>query len=147
MGLSKRHLDNNQTDLPFSAEAIACEIKKQVPEVVFAYILGSAAEICIVKAHSDIDIAIYLKTKPEYGIYQKISRICEDLIGDVRCDLGILNDAEPVYCFEVIKGRILFFRDEEAWLKFYSRTCREYENAMFHYEKQRQYRIEAKNAV
>lgn len=147
MGLSKRHLDYNPIALSFSAEAIACEIKKQVPEVVFAYIAGSAAEDCVVKAYSDIDIAVFLKTKVEWDIYDKIFRICEDLIGDVRCDLGILNTSEPVYCFEVLKGRLLFTRDEEVWLKFYSRTCREYESAMFHYKKQRQYRIEAKNAL
>ena len=58
----------------------------------------------------------------------------------VRCDLGTLNGAEPVYRYEALKGKLLFVRDRERWLQFYSRTCRQYESQMFHYQKQLAYR-------
>ena len=55
----------------------------------------------------------------------------------VNVDLGVLNEKEPVYRFEALKGRLLFTRDLECRLHFYSLTCREYEHWMFHYDKLR----------
>jgi len=143
MGLSKKYLNINPEPVPFSAEKLAEGIRENMPEVVFACIFGSSLRDYIVKAYSDLDIALYLSEKPSLRFYSKVQDICEEYVGPVRCDVGILNNAEPVYRFEAIKGELLFTRDQEAWLRFYSVTCREYEWQMFHYEKQRRYRLEA----
>ena len=63
-----------------------------------------------------------------------------------EADVGFLNRAEPVYRFEALKGKVLFCRDQETYVKFFSLTCREYESQIADYERQRQYRIEAKTA-
>jgi predicted nucleotidyltransferase len=63
---------------------------------------------------SDLDLAVFLNRKPNLPLYDNL------------------------------KGRLLFTRNQEIWLTFYSRTCREVEHQMFHYEKQRRYRLEAR---
>jgi hypothetical protein len=39
-----------------------------------------------------------------------------------------LNSAEPVYRFEALKGRLLFTRDHDFYIKFFSIASREYES-------------------
>lgn len=144
MGLSKKHLSKNTEPVVFLPDRLAEGIQKNMAMVTFAYLLGSAAEKYTVEPGSDLDLALYLSGKPTLELYRLVDEVCLEYVGNnIRCDTGILNNAEPVYRFEALKGRLLFTRDIETWLKFYSRTCREYESQMFHYSKQHQYRLEA----
>jgi predicted nucleotidyltransferase len=151
MGLSKRYLDTNKSDISFSLTGFAVEMEKKLPQAVFAYLIGSAAgtetDTVTVKARSDLDLALYISGQISFEIYGTVQDICDNLAAGVRCDTGILNNAEPVYRFEALRGRLLFSRDEDLRLTFYSRTCREYESVMFHYEKQRRYRMEARGEI
>lgn len=113
-----------------------------MPEISFALILGSAMGGTI-GPHSDLDMALYLNQQRSLEIHRRITDICQEVI-PVRCDLGYLNHAEPVYRYEALKGRLLFTRDEEVWLRFFSLTCREYEHAMARYAAQHRYRLEAR---
>ena len=132
--------------------------------MVFAYLHGSAAVSGVVPAHSDLDVALFVDPVvlnagsgagtiadpvttgyPLCAAYDAVARVAESVAPGVRCDIGILNGAEPVFRFEVLKGRLLFCRDREQWLHFYSLTCREYESQLFHYEKQHRYRVEARS--
>lgn len=142
MGLSKRYLDRNATPVEFDPAALARRIEDEVPEILFAYILGSSAG-GRVEPHSDLDIAAWLAGESTLQLYSRVQDISDDILGGVRCDLGILNSAEPIYRFEALKGHLLFTRDRELWLTFYSRASREYEHQMFDYGKQRRYRLEA----
>ena len=58
-------------------------------------------------------------------------------------EIGFLNDAEPVYRFEALKGRLLFTRDRNEYLSFFALTCREYESQLVDYERQYRYRMGA----
>ncbi|MEX2374600.1 MAG: nucleotidyltransferase domain-containing protein [Dehalococcoidia bacterium] len=163
MPLSKHHIDTKATDTLFDVESLAARLEAELPQVVFAYLYGSAASSGVVAAHSDLDIAIFVEPTiwnarsgavAEAGaaaplawdtIYDTVYRVAESIVPGVRCDLGILNGTEPVFRFEVLKGRLLFCRDQEQWLRFYSITSREYESQLFHYEKQRRYRLEAQS--
>lgn len=145
MGLSKQYLDTQSRQIDFDPEILAEKLQEGFPEIVFAYLLGSAAG-GTVPPHSDLDLALYTSRKADLDLFSGVQQLCEEVIGAVRCDVGILNNAEPVYRFEVLKGRLLFTRERERWLTFYSRTCREYEHQLFHYEKQRRYRLGAAQA-
>jgi len=103
--------------------------------------VGSAAR-GVILAHGDLDLAVYCAEPLSLQQRIAVTGSVSDLHQGVRCDLGILNRAEPVFRFESLKGRLLFARDEETWLRFYSTTCREYESQMVHYERQRRYRLE-----
>jgi predicted nucleotidyltransferase len=115
-------------------------LKEAFPEVVFAYLHGSAASNVTVYPGSDLDLAFWISGRAGVELYDKVESLGERLFPGVRVDLGMLNGAEPVYRFECLKGRLLFVRDQDLWLDFYSRTCREYEHQIADYEKQRTYR-------
>ena len=142
MGLSKKYLDTCPDEVGVNFETLG-EALKKVPEIEFAFVMGSSADTGIVKPHSDLDIAVYLRSKSNMRIFETIMAVCSECAGPVRCDLGFLNGAEPVYRFEALKGRLLFARDRERLAEFFSLTCREYETQMIHYARQRRYRLEA----
>jgi predicted nucleotidyltransferase len=146
MGLSRKHLNTHKGTIQFDPALLGDQIRAECPEVVFCLLMGSAKE-GVVKEGSDLDLALYLNTDPTLDIYSKIANLVDQIVPNVRCDLGILNNTEPVYRFEALKGRLLFARDQEQYISFFSLTCREYESQMFDYEKQRQYRKEAAHAV
>ena len=151
MPLSKHHIDTQTVATPLDLDRLGSSLEAELPQVLFAYLHGSAAESGVVPAHSDLDIALFLDPAGAStaellsAVYAGVARVTEFFAPGVRCDIGILNGAEPVFRFEVLKGRLLFCRDQEQWLRFYSLTCREYESRIYHYERQRRYRIEVQS--
>ena len=130
--------------MKFEIDKLSDSIKQQCPEVVFAILHGSAQK-GIVKEGSDIDIAIYINGKVSLELYQRVYGIVNSVVPDSEPDIGILNNAEPIYRFETLKGKLLFSRNENKFLDFYSLACREYENQIADYERQHKYRLDAKN--
>jgi predicted nucleotidyltransferase len=128
--------------MTFDPEQLAQQLRENCPRIGFAFLHGSAKE-GTVRPGGDIDVAVYFDGKPTWDDYEAILRQVEPLAPEVRWDLGMLNSADPVYRFEALKGRLLFARDMESYLRFFSLTCREYESQMASYERQRQYRLEA----
>ena len=141
MPLSKHYLDTQINDISVDFKGMQCLFESDYPEIVFALVMGSAAKGIIAK-HSDLDIALYCDKKLNWDKFSSIIQSISDLHCGARCDLGVLNTADPVYRYEALKGKLIFTRDQERWLGFYSLSCREYETQMFHYQKQRQYRLE-----
>ena len=140
MPLSKHYLDMHAVDVPVNFNGMAEFLRQEYPEISFALVMGSAAKGIIGK-NSDLDIAVYYDKQLNWKKLSAIMQSLSDMHQDIRCDLGLLNNAEVVYRYEALKGRLLFFRDQECWLRFYSQTCREYETQMYHYQKQLQYRM------
>lgn len=142
MPLSKHHVDTQAQPVSFNAVALGAELEREVPEISFALLMGSAKD-GVVGPHSDLDVALFLRTAPSPTLYERVESIVASHVGPgIRVDIGILNQAEPVYQFEALKGRLLFYRDEERWLAFFSLTCRLYEHQMADYARQRRYRLE-----
>ena len=138
MSLAMRYLSENKHQITFSLDELAFHLKT-FPEIIFAYLLGSAKE-GVVHPGSDIDLALYLskECKSFIDLYGEICSKLNDILPGVRIDIGQLRiSQDPVYRYESIKGKLLFAKDEEKWLHFYSVTAREYEHQMFHYKKQK----------
>lgn len=146
MGLSKKYLSENRQPVYFEPAKLASVLRENLPEVDFCFLMGSAMD-GTVAVGSDLDLAFYLSGKPTFEFYGRVVEAVRNLLPDVHCDTGILNNAESVYRFEALKGRLLFTCDQERYLTFFSRTCREYESQMFDYERQRCYRREAAHAI
>ncbi|MBN1359611.1 MAG: nucleotidyltransferase domain-containing protein [Sedimentisphaerales bacterium] len=142
MPLSKHYIDMQDEPVPLAAAAIADLLEGDFPQISFAVVLGSAAQ-GTVGPHSDLDLAVFCTQGLSLDERLALIRGVEELHQGVRCDLGFLNLAEPVFRFEALKGRLILKRDEETWRRFYSTTCREYETQIFHYDKQRRYRLRA----
>ena len=126
----------------FDPDKLARAVEQACPEVCFAMLHGSASH-GQVREDGDIDIALYVVGKPSLDILERVWAAAESVAPGVPCDAGFLNDAEPVYRFEALKGKRLFCRDMETYAGFFSLTCREYEDQMADYERQRRYRLEA----
>ncbi|MHC4738609.1 MAG: nucleotidyltransferase domain-containing protein [Planctomycetota bacterium] len=115
-------------------------LQQQCPQIRLAFLHGSAKD-GILKNTGDIDIAVLIDGKAGLELYEKIYDIVESVVGKADCDVGILNNAEPVFRFEALKGKLMFFRDQEEYLHFFSLTCREYESQMADYQRQKRYRL------
>ncbi|GEM_PF-703235 len=121
-------------------DGIARYLREHCPEVQFALVHGSAAT-GVIGLHSDLDLAIYTSKTLSLHRMVAISQEITERHQGVRCDLGILNRADPVYAFETLKGKRILCRCESAFARFYSETCRRYEFAMAAYQRQKAHRI------
>ena len=147
MSLAMQHLSENNEKITFSVDELASRLQA-FPEIIFAYLLGSAKD-GVIHPGSDIDLALYLfrDCKSFIDLYGEICDAMKDILPGVRIDIGQLQlSQDPVYRYESIKGRLLFTKDKEKWLHFYSVTAREYEYQMFHYKKQKFIRMNTKIA-
>jgi len=140
MSLSKRHLSTHKEPLQFDVDEFGAHLREACPEVLFAFLMGSSKD-GRVEVGSDIDLSLYVKEKPSLELLGKVQDIAADFAPGVHCDIGFLNRSEPIYRFEALKGRLLFTRDREAYVRFFSMTCREYESQRFDYERQHRYRM------
>jgi len=142
MSLSKQHLAPNQSPVHFDPDQLGAALMSAFPGISFAFLMGSSTNGTVAPG-SDLDLALYLSEKPTLSFYADFPETVNTLIPNVRVDFGLLNNAEPVYRFEALKGRRLFTRDPEIYYDFFSRTCREYEMQMADYDRQLTYRLEA----
>ncbi len=142
MSLSKQHLAPNKTTVSFDPAHLARALEEHFPSLTFALLMGSAVKGTVAPG-SDIDLALYLSSKPKLSFYSLFPDAVNAIVPNVRVDFGILNHAEAIYRFEALKGRLLFTRDPEIYYEFFSRTCREYEMQMADYERQLTYRLDA----
>lgn len=142
MSISRKHLNTHKESIEFDVHALADAIMRRHPEVSFCLLMGSAMHGTVHKG-SDLDLAFYLTEPADLEFYASIEETVDQIVHGARCDIGILNRAEPVYRFEALKGKRLFVRDLEQYASFFSLTAREYESQMVDYERQRRYRREA----
>ena len=139
MPLSKHYIDDHEGNVPVDEAGLREFLVRDYPQIVFAYVMGSAKD-GVIGPHGDLDLAVYCSAKLTLERRCSLVEAVEAMHRGIRCDLGTLNGAEPVYCYEALRGKLLFVRERERWLQFYSRTCRQYESQMFHYRKQLTYR-------
>jgi predicted nucleotidyltransferase len=120
-------------------EKLGKQLEQKCPEIVFALLHGSGSKGELDK-NSDIDIAVFLSGKEDLDFYKKIYAVVEKFARGRDIDVGVLNNADPVYRFEALKGYLLMCRDKDKFAEFFSRTCREYEYQIADYQRQKQYR-------
>ena len=117
-------------------------LEQQFPEVLFAFIFGSAKDGSI-RAGGDVDIAVWMNNpKIKMDLIPRLTGMVESITQGSPCDLILLNEAGSQLAFEALQGRLLFVRDEamDLYSGFYAQTCREYEDTITWMKKQLQYR-------
>ena len=129
--------------ITFAVDRLAAALQERCPDVAFALLHGSA-RAGMVSPGSDVDVAVYCNRPVSTQSLLGVMEAAACVVPGAECDVGVLNEADTVFCFEALRGRLLFTRDQELYLDFYSRTCREYESQMADYERQHRYRIEAR---
>lgn len=95
--------------------------------VTLAYLLGSAARGDM-HAGSDLDFAVMLRD-PSLGAYRAVWADLHDVFAPASFDLTVLNDADPVFCFEVIcEGVPLYYRSGDDLNSFERRAWNRYQD-------------------
>lgn len=128
--------------MQFDINKLADVLQAACTDVVFALLYGSAKD-GVVKPGSDIDIALYIDGKATIELYMNAADAVRQICPNAEPDIGILNSAEPIYRFEALKGKLLFNKNMETYLEFFSLTCRQYEFQIVDYERQHKYRLQA----
>lgn len=128
----------------FDVRRLGDVLQERCPDVVFALLHGSASA-GVVRQGGDVDVAVYCSRPASAQLLLDIMAATAQVVPGVECDVGVLNDADPVFRFEALRGQLLFARDRERYLDVYSLTCREYESQMADYERQHRYRLEARS--
>ena len=129
-------------NMNLNAPLLSDELKRQFPEIRFAFLFGSSQDGSI-REGGDIDLAVWLENPTQkIELIPRIIGLVETLAPGVSCDLTLLNDAGEQLAFEALTGKELFIRDEamDAYAAWYSLTCREYEDALAWMKKQLIYR-------
>lgn len=146
MGLAQRSLNRNLDTYHFDSGQLARKLEAALPEAEFCLLIGSSVN-GVVQGGSDLDLAFYLKNPSNLDFYSKVIAVIASILPAVECDIAILNRAEAVFRFEALKGELLFVRNLELYVTFFSLTCREYESRIISYARQQRYRLEAVNEI
>lgn len=101
MSISQQYLSSNKTTVEFNPVEFGKLLRSNLPDVQFCCLLGSAQN-GIVLPYADLDLAFYLNGPPKLEFCQQVMELTQKFISGVRCDIGILNKAEPIFCFEAI---------------------------------------------
>lgn len=118
------------------------KLEINVPEIRFAYLFGSSVKGSS-NDNSDVDVAIYLdESQRNFDVISRGLEVSEDAIPGYSIDLTLLNENNVNLAMEVLKGRILFIREDSVdfHAEFYSLICRKYEDEMAWMKKQLIYR-------
>ena len=106
------------------------ELLSQKKEIIFAYLYGSFLER---EDYSDIDVGIYVNEEKIKDLFEYemnlYAFIREKLNKEV--DIRILNKAPLGFIFNVLKGEILFSKNDNLLTDFIEKVGREYSE--FHY--------------
>jgi predicted nucleotidyltransferase len=127
----------------FSVEALGNALQ-QHNKIDFALLFGSSQDSVLVRDTADIDIAVHLSERPTPDMLAEIVGLCQDALLYDNIDIVVLNTSDPILAFEALSGRRLACRNEEAYLSFFSLTCRQYEDEMLRIERSLSYRRAAK---
>ncbi len=96
-------------------------------EVLFAYLHGSFLS----GPFRDIDIAVYTDGECDVFYELELEEELEERLG-FPVDVRVLNNAPISFRFKVLKGELLFSRDEEKRCGFESRTMGEYHDFKYY---------------
>ncbi len=111
-----------------------CEIVKEItavvsgqPEIVFAFLHGSFLDGSFFR---DIDLGIFVRgmDSADFWDYEAslAHKIEEALNWLFLVEPKVINRAPLSFCYHVIRGQILFVRDEDSVVAFMARVARSY---------------------
>jgi uncharacterized protein YutE (UPF0331/DUF86 family)/predicted nucleotidyltransferase len=96
--------------------------------VRLAYLFGSKAQQQTTTL-SDVDVAVYLDESDlaqRSGYYSSLLFDLTQAVGNGEFDLVFLNNAPPLFAYQIITGRLLYSTEEEHRVAFETHVVREY---------------------
>jgi predicted nucleotidyltransferase len=99
----------------------------QRAEIVFAFLYGS---FLTEKFFRDIDVGVFVRNRGPSGGFSYENKLAYDLEQEfdflLPLEIRIINAAPVTFIFQVIRGKLLFSRDEEFLTDFMEATARKY---------------------
>ena len=97
------------------------------PEIVFAFLHGSFLDGSFFR---DIDLGIFVRGMDSADFWDYEARLCQQIEEALNnlflVELKVINKAPLSFCYHVIRGQILFVRDEGSLTEFMARVARSY---------------------
>lgn len=97
------------------------------PEIVFSFLHGSFLDGSFFR---DIDLAIFVRGIDPTDFWDYEARLCQQIEEALNnlflVELKVINKAPLSFCYHVIRGQILFVRNEGALTEFMTRVARSY---------------------
>lgn len=99
------------------------------PEILFAFLYGSFASELLFR---DIDVAVFVnRDETDFcrsSTYEShLSMELEEALGgEFPVEIKVINDAPLSFCFQVIRGEVLFSNSEEDLTHFMTTVARRY---------------------
>jgi len=97
------------------------------PEIVFAFLHGSFLAGSFFR---DIDLGIFVRDMDSADFWDYEARLCQQIEEALNylyvVELKVINKAPLSFCYHVIRGQILFVRDEGSLTEFMARVARSY---------------------
>jgi len=97
------------------------------PDIVFAFLHGSFLTGSFFR---DIDLGIFVRGMDATDFWDYEARLCQQIEEALNnlflVELKVINKAPLSFCYHVIRGQILFVRDEESVTEFMVRVARSY---------------------
>lgn len=126
-------------------EKIEHDIFKLIPElakvlekerdVIFAYLFGSYGKGCKGEL-SDVDVGVLLEGDDLFERKLELISLISAVLKTQEIDLVVLNEASPSLVRSVMDtGKLLFSKDEEKRIKFFSKNLKDYIDFSHHRRK------------
>ena len=97
------------------------------PEISFAFMHGSFVDGGFFR---DIDVGVFVTGVDSADFWEYETRISQQIEEAVYnkflVEVKVINEAPVSFCYHVIKGQVLYVRDEEALMEFMVRISRDY---------------------
>lgn len=97
------------------------------PKIVFAFLHGSFLDGSFFR---DIDLGIFVRGMDTADFWDYEARLCQQIEEALNylyvVELKVINKAPLSFCYHVIRGQILFVRDEDSVVAFMARVARSY---------------------
>ncbi|HAR46353.1 MAG: hypothetical protein A2X56_03135 [Nitrospirae bacterium GWC2_57_13] len=122
MKLKTFHLSNNRKDDVTKSISFVLQAR---PEIAFAYVFGSFTDDLPIH---DVDVGVYLSDARKSPALLYALDLSDNLSRQVHIpvEVTVLNGAPSSFLYHVIKGRLLFIRDEEVYTQVVEDTVRRY---------------------
>ena len=119
-----RFYDVSHKERLVTGERIAACLAEQI-EVMFAFLYGSFISEPLFR---DIDVGVYvagIEPSQYFACENRLSRLSEDAVDSLfPVDVRIINTAPIFFCFEVIRGKLIFSRSEQLLVDFMTSIAR-----------------------
>jgi len=110
--------------LSFDKEKIARIVRKY--DIVFVVLFGSRARVEKPNSETDLDVAVLMKTEPDYKLFGTLFSEFSDIFRGENVDVRFLNDSDLLFRHSVVRDGVLLYGNKNKYLEYKLLTIKRY---------------------